>query len=922
MNSGSARKHGKPKQLLGKKTKKENNKSKLANERGFQKRKIENQSKHRGNLDVYEYDEKDRKGRIREGVTLDLTKEEAQEYGPDDESEQDEFQKMRERIKMDGDGAINSEDDEDIDSDDAFDASDEERFVSFNFGSKKTTIQAQNSRPMRKEVNLDEDEEMEESEDHEDTNSTDEQMEKESEVDQDTEQESELSGRAPLENDLDLLPSEDEQDAEGALMALEGYIANITSKFGSEKRKASEMDDPSSEPPRQKRRVIREQTQAGIEGEFAPSRRPQQKLELADLIAPLAAEGPSASGVSISAVAKALKGSKAVLLAAPLPTRIQDRVDRLVAYEQTKTEVQKWEPTMRRIKEAEHLSFPLQTKPLHQGNLATISSTFKPANELESAVDRLLKAAELREEDIKKTEELEMQHLTVEEIAERRAELRRKRDLVFRAEIKAKRVAKIKSKAYRKMQKKERMKQAEKLKSIGEVVDDEEERMKAELDRAKERATLKHKTTGKWANSMRSKNELDGDQRNDMQEMYDRSEMLRKKIAGKDSEDDDESDVDEESVEESATRALRALDDIDEDLSRNSIGGKSGLMEMKFMKDAARRDEAQNKMTTDSFRHALENLGMSENDDAPTEPPRSTGVSRRGGRVSFQPGVSKDPIHPKEPSLDEDEIGQAENPWLAVDATSKRPRSKNSILVGKNSSAATLSKHSMNKQLQKNTESIARAKDDAQVEIDVNAVMTIPEKVGAKSKAPKAPRNNGTHSVDPTLVDEDEGSEDEGEITHNNRRSTAFEQRELVAKAFAGDNVVEEFATEKLREMETDAPKEIDTTLPGWGSWGGAGITKSAPKPERIKRFPGVDPKKRQDYGKDHVIISEKKDKKAEKYLVKDLPFPYTSKAQFDRRFEVPLGMEWNTRTTFQKATLPRVVKKMGTIIEPLEKLF
>lgn len=59
------------------------------------------------------------------------------------------------------------------------------------------------------------------------------------------------------------------------------------------------------------------------------------------------------------------------------------------------------------------------------------------------------------------------------------------------------------------------------------------------------------------------------------------------------------------------------------------------------------------------------------------------------------------------------------------------------------------------------------------------------------------------------------------------------------------------------------------------------------------------------------MIISEKKDKKAEKYLVKDLPFPYTSKAQFERRLEVPLGMEWNTRATFQKATLPRVVKKV-----------
>ena len=95
------------------------------------------------------------------------------------------------------------------------------------------------------------------------------------------------------------------------------------------------------------------------------------------------------------------------------------------------------------------------------------------------------------------------------------------------------------------------------------------------------------------------------------------------------------------------------------------------------------------------------------------------------------------------------------------------------------------------------------------------------------------------------------------------------------------------------------------------GTWGGVGLTKPPPKPERIKHFPGIDPSKRQDAGKSHVIISEKKDKKAEKYLVKDLPFPYTSKAQFERRMEVPLGVEWNTRKGFQRGTMPRVTKKV-----------
>lgn len=149
----------------------------------------------------------------------------------------------------------------------------------------------------------------------------------------------------------------------------------------------------------------------------------------------------------------------------------------------------------------------------------------------------------------------------------------------------------------------------------------------------------------------------------------------------------------------------------------------------------------------------------------------------------------------------------------------------------------------------------------------------------------------------------------------------AFAQRDLVARAFAGDKVVQDFAMQKRREMQEDAPKEVDTTLPGWGSWGGQGTKKAPPKPHLVKKVAGVDPKTRADHGKAHVIISEKRDKKAAKYQVKDLPYPYTSRAQFERSVETPIGTEWNTRVAFQRATLPKVVKKPGVVISPLEKL-
>ena len=57
-----------------------------------------------------------------------------------------------------------------------------------------------------------------------------------------------------------------------------------------------------------------------------------------------------------------------------------------------------------------------------------------------------------------------------------------------------------------------------------------------------------------------------------------------------------------------------------------------------------------------------------------------------------------------------------------------------------------------------------------------------------------------------------------------------------------------------------------------------------------------------------HIIISEKWDKKAGKYLVEDLPYPYTNEA---RAMEIQLGAKWSTRLAFQRATFPKVVKKV-----------
>ena len=79
-----------------------------------------------------------------------------------------------------------------------------------------------------------------------------------------------------------------------------------------------------------------------------------EKLRLEDMLAPLLTSGTGTSSlIALKKSTKALAaaGKTSLPLPAPLPTRVQDRLDREAAYEQTKAEAQKWDPTMKRIRQ-------------------------------------------------------------------------------------------------------------------------------------------------------------------------------------------------------------------------------------------------------------------------------------------------------------------------------------------------------------------------------------------------------------------------------------------------------------------------------------------------------------------------------------------------------------------------------------------
>ncbi|KAK0545199.1 hypothetical protein OC846_004729 [Tilletia horrida] len=631
-------------------------------------------------------------------------------------------------------------------------------------------------------------------------------------------------------------------------------------------------------------------------------------VTLEDLLAPLdqdASLGTADLRKRVSALSsekrgKAKAGGAAVdtktgALAAPLPSILQDRVDRSAAYGATKDQVEGWQPTLKRLREAEHLSFPLQKQPeIKSSNASLVASMLstKASSATRSALEMetgdLLRAAQMTDSQISKQEALVMNKLDPALVEERRRELARMRELMFRAEQKAKRQSKIKSKSYRKIQRKEKEKLKQKMAEAGLDVgggdDDDDEvdyeadnadRIRAERERAKERATLKHKNTGQWAKTMVGRRERDSETAAAIGDQLRRGQELRQKIQG----DDDEDDSDEYDDEQDS-------DDDEEEEEGDGFGGPAQV-------------QGRQKFGSESRFRAAEAAGVAAAQKAAAE----------------------------------------------ADAASKAAIAK--------AAAAKRADKSMSKSKAARS---AAALDDARVEIDdgtdltgliptsaaSRAAIAVPSQGQTRSGGGKGGAEEPDAGSDSDMSDEDgagvtqvlqgqKGSSlNAPSDTRKKGRGIEFSQRDLVAEAFAGDDVAAQFAEEKQALIDADAPKEEDNSLPGWGSWAGKGVSHSKAQKARIeanrkahtKKIPGVLPSQRKDAGMGHVIINERVDKKLDKYKVKDLPHPYTSAAQYEMVMRNSMGAEWNTRTQHQRMTLPKVVTKPGKAIQPIERKF
>ncbi|KAL2911587.1 hypothetical protein HK105_208926 [Polyrhizophydium stewartii] len=570
---------------------------------------------------------------------------------------------------------IDEEDDEEIDEDEAFGVSDEERYGIF-FTSKRGGTGAAKTKKRRSgvpdgELDLnedsdadedsgqDDDEEEEEEEEGEEYMDISEMLNGDAERDQPppakhsdkrskaadrqhraadsvsfllpdmagSDEDDELRGMggsgsdSDAQVDDDLMPSDDESgdgddDDDDNLGKLSSFVQSLAKGKSDEKRKRKRLPEITE---------AFEESEYGLEAKSSGDAHARKRIGLDDLVGVIGNDDDF-GGLKRQLETLDRLGEKQAV-SAPAPVRLTERVNRQAAYEQAKKEVSKWTGIVKKNREADQLSFTTSKAPGSNVTSGALVSKFQPATDLEKEIEAMLEQTGMMEKHQRELEELELNKVSKQELQERQRELAKMRALMFFKEQKQKKIAKIKSKTYRKIHKKEAEKQAAlSLEQLKELDPDlaRAEAEKLELERAKERMTLKHKNTGKWAKQMLGR-ATDTESRQAISEQLKKHEELKRRIKGLDSDESEaeaQLDLDNDDPDANArAQGLRALDAMHDELdSEGEAASKpaKGLMAMKFMQRGIDRQKEEMRRSIREAQLELECDGedQSSGDDA------------------------------------------------------------------------------------------------------------------------------------------------------------------------------------------------------------------------------------------------------------------------------------------------------------------
>ncbi|KAG7550009.1 hypothetical protein ISN45_Aa06g008420 [Arabidopsis thaliana x Arabidopsis arenosa] len=600
------------------------------------------------------------------------------------------------------------------------------------------------------------------------------------------------------------------------------------------------------------------------ESEFNPTRDVLEGISLTtidDLMEPL--QGlPGYSQLS-NMIFRMRKDTQS-LVHAPLTKPEREKLERNVVKELVDKVFNNWVPLVKRNREAPTVYFNEDVN-VGYSTVGAIASQFQPRTEFEMKMASLLDDNDIweahKEDGARLLEFNEASFVSMEDHIKRRNHVAKMRSMLFRVDLKSKRIKKIKSKTYHRLKNKDLNKSG-----VGAFMDPEmakEEAKKQEVRRVKERMTLKHKNAGPWAKRMLRlglDRKYDGTRAAIAEQLQINATLSRKMNSTKDESSSDEEDLNDGSYQDTCKLIAEAKENTLKILEDDEVP-ISGLMSLPFMARAVKKKNEEAKREHEKYEE-FENSGGAETSK------KSTNV---GGRRVF--GAEA----PKESKMESD------NFFDNSDSSDNDMDDNELEAVKDNASPARNTKTIM--ETEKETKDEESDDSESEAEQMVDGILTCCSKE--------------TYEI-------------------------PF-QEELVSRAFAGDDVVGEFDKDKQEVLNQEVPEpEKPVQVPGWGHWTNTQNKRDLPsrmvrEHEDAKKTREQALKKRKDASLRHVILSEKVDKKAEKLHTTSLPYPYTSKEVFEHSMRMPIGPEFNPTTIVGDLNRPEVVKKAGMIIKPVK---
>ena len=557
------------------------------------------------------------------------------------------------------------------------------------------------------------------------------------------------------------------------------------------------------------------------------------------------------------------------------------RIERETNYINVGNEVSKYQPRVKTIREADVVDFTQDNKKnvRHIGertvkeiakNTGKNKKKKNETDDINAQIENILIENNcVSDQQVLDQEKEQLKNINPEELQRRYNELRQIKTRLFQKEIENKRKAKIKSKLYHKIRKNKRVKEEnELLEQLGQIDPEAVENYlnKKRIDRVQERMQLKHSLNSKFQKTIK-KYHFDKDQqvKEAIKDNFHLRDKLLEKIEGKENENDIEEN---EEIEEQ--------EDYNEEKSKEGINEEEGqkvlLMnfeEQKEKNSGKKTIESDNKMGVFSMpfmKNAQDNLDIQNKIEKLKNKLNNEEILDDYDKIE-QEDIDENS------SIDDNKINN-----------NKKNKDMNKIENKKNKKQITITKDTI-KKINENTKKINESNDNNKkldVKFDNETLQQMIDEVNI---------NEDINNFNQFLVENDENKK---EFLENENK-------------------------EQLEEIKKNNPE----FMPGWGTWAGDDPTIQAKEFLRKKRYDEKIKRLKEQANEantnKYVVVSNQVDSNFDNnYLVQDLPQDIKNSEQYQRYYNTLIGREVNSLNLYKKLIQPKIVKKIGQIINPM----